>query len=54
MRRINMTEEQANRMIELLEEISSKLDDVHSAVMYADSGDVVTAINQLKSAVKNK
>lgn len=47
-----MTEEQANRMIELLEEISSKLDDVHSALGYVDTDEVVRAIKNLKSEVR--
>lgn len=48
-----MTEEQADKMIDLLEMICSKLDDVESAVAYADSGQVVDAINTLTRAVKN-
>lgn len=47
-----MTEEQANKMIDLLEVICSKLDDIHSAVGYIDTDDVVNAVKNLQGEVR--
>ncbi len=47
-----MTEDQADKIIDLLDDISRKLDDVYSALQYADNSDVVSAIDALKREVK--
>lgn len=47
-----MNDSHAAMIIKLLEEISRKLDDVYSALAYADNGDVVTAIEKLTREVK--
>lgn len=47
-----MTEEQADKMIDLLELICSRLDDVQSAVGYIDTDEVVKAIKNLQSEVR--
>lgn len=45
-----MTEEQADKIIDLLEQIKSETENVSSAIMlWSDSGDVVNAINDLRS-----
>lgn len=45
-----MTEEQADRIIELLEGIKTETENVSASIMtWADSGDVVRAINELRT-----
>jgi hypothetical protein len=50
-----MTEDQANRVIELLEQMNQKLDDVNASIMmWSDVSNVVDAINALRADLQQQ